>query len=407
MIPGYLRFGAFQGRLVHLGVCGSVSAYKALELSRDLMHSGIHVSATLTAGGQEFLTPMAFRALGVEPVYSGLFNPEDDVYGHLLPAQNAHAMAIVPATANIIAKMAHGLADDMLSCQALAFDRPRVVAPAMNPAMWRAAATQNNVAVLRSRGDHVLDPDSGRVACGDEGQGRLPDPYDILMAIFRQLSPQDLSGQKILVTLGPTREYYDPVRFWSNPSSGKMGAALAIAAWLRGAEVHCVCGPNALSFPQGIHLHPVLTSQQMFERCLELWPGCDTGCLCAAVADFRPESIRQEKLKKDSLSQGRLTVDFAANPDILRTMGASKRPAQQLIGFAAETCPDMAAAARSKLEAKNLDLIVANRVTNTGCGFASDQNQVLVCDRAGTEKELPPQSKGEVAWSVWDWISKT
>jgi len=407
MIPGYLQFGAFRGRLVHLGVSGSVAAYKALDLSRDLLRSGLHVSATLTGGAQQFVTPLAFQSLGCEPVYSKLFHGGDDVYSHLQPAQNAEALAVVPATANILAKIAHGLADDILSCQALAFPRSLVLAPAMNPAMWEARATQDNVAQLRSRGDIILEPDSGEVACGESGKGRLSEVFEIYLALLKQLSRQDLNGSRVLITLGPTREFFDPVRFWSNPSSGRMGAALAVAAWLRGAEVHCVSGPIGLTLPRGLKQYAVISTKEMHQACMELWPSCDIGCLCAAVADFRPESFQPEKLKKDGLTEGRFTLQFAPNPDILKELGGMKRNGQRLAGFAAETGSELEPAARSKLQAKNLDVIVANRITIPDSGFESDRNEVLIVNRDGNQEILPAQGKGDIAWRVWDWILKT
>jgi len=398
------HFSYFSGTRIHLGITGSVAAYKMLDFCRAAVSAAIWISASSTQSGSRFVTSDSLRALGVHPVYTTLFQEPDQPFPHLEPAQQADALLISPATANFLAKMACGLADDLLSSQVLAFPGPVVAAPAMNPAMWRAPATQDNVATLRRRGIHVVEPWSGDVACGDEGQGKLPPIGEIASHVLRSIAPQDLVGHKVLVTLGPTREHLDPVRYWSNPSTGKMGSAVASAAWIRGAEVHCVCGPCHPDLPRGAHAVHVRTAQQMHDACLELWPQMDIACLCAAVCDFRPSRPQGEKLKKKDLSGEGMDIAFSPNPDILHALGGSKAPSQRLVGFAAETGRDMEIEARAKLERKNLDWIVANRVGSENSGFGSDANSVLLLDPRGRVDSMENWTKADIAWHLWDWI---
>ncbi|SKA91024.1 Phosphopantothenate-cysteine ligase [Paucidesulfovibrio gracilis DSM 16080] len=399
-----LLFKGLLGRRAHLGVCGSVAAYKAVELLRGLQECHIAVSATLTRSAAQFITPLTFASLGADPVFGELFQTGDAPYAHLAPGRTSHVLAVVPATANILAKMANGIADDMLSCQALSHSGPVLVAPAMNPAMWEAPATKENVDRLRSRGVEVVLPASGKVACGDEGNGRLAPVSAILAHICRAISPDDLSGQRVLVTLGPTRERFDPVRFWSNPSTGRMGAALATAAWLRGAEVTVVAGPCSVALPPGVRRVDVQTALEMDSACRDLWPSMDVGCCTAAVADFRPIAFGDAKMKKDALGASGLVVSFDENPDILAGLGTLKRPDQRLIGFAAES-HDLAANAQGKMQRKHLDMIVANLVNVPGSGFASGTNQVRVFDRCGGDESWPQLDKTEVAWRIWDHLA--
>lgn len=401
----YMNFPHLAGKRVHLGVTGSIAAYKSLELLRLLRRLGLQISVTLTSAAQEFIQPLSFSALGADPVFSSMFNTTNPVYAHLTPGQEAQALLVAPATANSLAKMAWGLADDMLSCQVLSFPGPVLAAPAMNPNLWLAQATQDNVACLRRRRILILEPDCGEVACQDQGQGRLPDLEEILFCLLRAITPAKLQGRRILISMGPTREFWDPVRFWSNPSSGKMGAALAIAAWIQGAEVYCVCGPHQQVLPQGVKQYPIETARQMHEACLELWPDMDIGCLAAAVCDFRPKSCREQKFKKACLEDQALQVEFAQNPDILMNLGRKKVHGQRLIGFAAETDPDLEDLARDKLKKKNLDLIVANQIGSPDSGFCSPTNRALFLDQEKAQ-ELPLLSKGEVAWRIWERITE-
>lgn len=406
MSTAHLRFPCFLGRRVHLGVTGSVAAYKSLELLRLLVDAQISVDVTLTGSAQRFLGAESFRALGAGSVHTAMFHdsPPADPFAHLTPGRKASALVIAPATANILAKLAHGLADDMLSTQALAFGGPLVLAPAMNPAMWAAAATQDNWRTLLGRGAIAVGPVAGPVACGDTGEGRLCPVEDIFAEVLRALSPKDLAGKTVLVTLGPTREPWDAVRYLSNPSSGLMGACIAVAAWMRGALVQVVAGPTAFTFPPGISVTQVTTAQEMFDTATRLWPSADLACCTAAVCDFRPvppASGQGRKLKKRDLGADAQNIALASNPDILRTLGATKREGQTLIGFAAET-DDLLDQARLKLVEKNLDMIVANRVCVAGSGFDSATNTVTVLDRTGRVEQWPELPKTEVAWRIWD-----
>lgn len=401
MIP--LPLPIFSGKRVHLGVTGSVAAYKGLDLLRLFLKSGLSAGATLTHAASRFITPLSFTSLGADPVYGPLFDDPLAPYAHLEPGQSAGAMVIAPATANTLAKLARGLADDMLSSQALAFAGPLIIAPCMNPRMWHHPATQTNWETLLSRGTIGVSPCSGDVACGDSGQGRLAETEDIYQAVLKTLVPHDLDGRTILITLGPTREHFDKVRFWSNPSSGKMGWSLAMAAWLRGARVTVVHGPVGLNFPAGVKTIGVQTAREMFTACMDLWPDMDIGCCSAAVADFSPAPHPGGKLKKNECPEG-LQVDFTPNPDILKTMGEQKRPSQRLIGFAAEAVPDLQPVAQAKLKAKHLDLIVANRIDTDQSGFALWDNSVLLVDASGKTEHMHNRSKTEIAWRIWDWI---
>lgn len=405
MSTEHLRFPCFLGRRVHLGVTGSIAAYKSLELLRLLADAQIGVGVTLTPSAQRFIGAESYRALGAQTVDTAMFaeSPADDPFAHLTPGRAAGALVIAPATANILAKIAHGIADDMLSTQALAFRGPLILAPAMNPAMWAAAATQANWGTLLERGAIGVGPACGNVACGDTGAGRLAPVEHIFAVVLKALSPKDLAGKTVLVTLGPTREAWDAVRYLSNPSSGLMGACLAVAAWMRGAEVHVVAGPTAYDFPPGISVTRVTTAREMLDATSAQWPKADIACCTAAVCDFRPvppATGQGSKLKKRDLA-GEPMIALTPNPDILRTLGATKSKEQVLIGFAAET-DDLLAQARLKLSEKNLDLIVANRVGVPGSGFDSATNAVTVLDRTGRSEQWPELPKTEVAWRIWD-----
>lgn len=401
-------FTRFLGKRLHIGVTGSVAAYRMLDLVRQLQRDGCTVSATVTDAAAKFVTPLAFQACGADPVYTAMFGMPQSTGGtpfpHLEPGMAADALLIAPATANILAKMAHGLADDVLSCQALAFDGPILVAPAMNPRMYAAQATQANLAALRERGVVILEPASGNVACGETGQGKLVSLDTLRFAALRALCEQDMAGRSVLVALGPTREPWDAIRFWSNPSSGRMGIALATAAWLRGAEVTAVCGPVIEALPFGIKRIDVTTAQEMFDAVTDRFPSCDIAAMVAAVADFKPTFEGTGKFKKQGADH--LSISFASNPDILRHLGSIKKPHQRLIGFAAET-GDPTAEAKRKLADKNLDLILANRIDVAGSGFGSETNQVHALAADGREETWPELPKTEVAWRIWDLLQLT
>jgi phosphopantothenoylcysteine decarboxylase/phosphopantothenate--cysteine ligase len=401
-MPGsHLDFTGYGGRRVHLGVTGSIAAYKALPLLRRLLGTGAAVGVTLTEAACRFVTPLSFEALGADPVFTALFDPQSANFAHLSPAQTADLLAIVPATANILAKLAHGLADDLLSCQALAFDRPILCAPAMNPRLWKAAATQDNWKTLLDRGVIGLAPDCGHMACGESGQGRLADDNALFAAILRVLSPKDLTGRRVLVSLGPTREYFDAARFWSNPSTGRMGACVAMAAWLRGAEVTVVSGPVSWWFPEDVRVIPVTSAAQMYEACLDTWTGADYGVMAAAVADYSPNPHPGGgKFKKDS-TDGRPPLEFLPTRDILAAMGGVKTPGQYLIGFCAET-ENLCENARGKLARKRCDAIIANPIGRTDAGFAAASNEAVAMDAEGRQETWGNIPKTEMAMKIWD-----
>ncbi len=396
-----------RGKGIHLGVCGSIAAFRAADLVRWWSKNAVHVSLTLTEAAQRFITPLTFEALGAHPVYTDMWEKEN-IFGHLEPGQNAHAMVIAPASASTLAQLAHGHAHTLLACQALAFDGPLLVAPAMNPRMWSNTATQENIRILRQRGVHVILPDMGGTACGDEGQGRLADLRHIWLASLKALTPQDMEGKKVLLTLGPTREPWDAVRFWSNPSTGTMGLSLALTAWLRGAEVHAICGPGAEKasyIPPSIHVYTVTTAAQMYEEAAKLWPAMHMGMFTAAVADYAPLPPAQGssvKFKKNTAQDG-LSIDFSPNVDILRTLAAQKTPDQKMLGFAAETADSqdaMLTIVRQKLARKGADLLAGNNINAAGSGFGTSTNAMFVVDKHGKEQVWPLLSKLDVAWRL-------
>lgn len=398
MIPNHYLFDTFHGKRLHLGVSGSVAAYKALDLVRAFAQLEIHVGVTLTTAARDFVTPLSFAALGADPVHTSM-TTADTHFAHLEPA-TADAFLVAPATANILAKLTHGIADEILSCQLLAFNGPILAAPAMNPRMWAATATQHNWRTLIDRGVHGVGPDCGHVACGDHGAGKLAGIDQIFINTLRILAHQDLSGFKIMLTMGPTREFFDQARFWSNPSTGTMGAALAVAAALRGADVIAIHGPMSLTLPDFITAVPVTSAKEMFTAANDIFPSQDIGCFSAAVADFSPPTCERTKFKKDGTP---LTLTFTPNPDILATLSTSKKHNQRTIGFAAEG-EDLRRNAQNKLIKKNLDLIIANPINDPDAGFAAPTNRVLILDRYGREEQWPVLKKTEIAWRIWDWI---
>lgn len=404
MLPEHLTFRVHSGTRVHLGLTGSIAAYKALELLRALLELDLLVGATLTEAAARFVTPLSLEALGAQPVYTSLWGGPESAFGHLEPSQEASCLVIAPATANTLARLAHGLADEILSAQALAFPGPILVAPAMNPRLYAAAATQENLATLRRRGVIIVEPACGAMACGETGQGRLAETPVIVAQVLRALAPQDMSGRKVLVSLGPTREYFDPARYWSNPSTGLMGACLAMACWMRGATVSVVHGPVDFWLPDSIARTPVTSAQEMFEAVTVLWPSQDVGIMTAAVSDFSPLPHGPHKFKKNTLAAPTFSLPFAVNPDILRTLGESKSPHQHLVGFCAET-GNLAGHAAQKLVDKHCDLMVANSIASPGSGFASPTNAVVVIDAHGRTETWPLLAKTEVAWRVAEWMT--
>ncbi len=404
MIKGTCAYSFLEGKRLQLGVTGSVAAYKSFEIMRSLQRMGVKVGVTVTYAGQKFVTPEAYIALSAEPVFTKMFAREEGPFGHLYPGGEADAFAIVPASATTISRIAQGTAEEILSAQALAWTGPIVIAPAMNPRMWANPATQANTDTLVSRGHIIVPPGTGLVACGDEGQGRLADERDILFAIVSSLCPQDFRGRKVMVTLGPTREEWDGVRFWTNHSTGTMGAALAVAAAARGAEVHAVCGPGSPWLPSAIKRYDVVSAREMHAQALSLWPGMNTGIFTAAVADFSPEPYGRDKFKKAGNEKG-FKLAFAPNPDILQEIGSQKTKQQKIIGFAAET-GDLQDQVRKKLHRKMADIIVGNLVGKKDSGFGQGLNTVFVADSSGREEGWPALPKPEVAWRILEWLSR-
>ncbi len=387
-----------KGKKIILGVTGGIAAYKAAELVRELVRAGAEVFVVMTRSAQAFITPLTFQTLSGNKVTTELFSLiEESEIGHIALADRAELLVIAPATANIIGKIAVGIADDMLTTIVMATKAPVLLAPAMNVHMWENPICQENIQKLRSRGFHFIDPEAGDLACGYEGKGRLAEVPAIVEEIRSILSPKDLSGETILVTAGPTEEPIDPVRFLSNRSSGKMGFAVARAARRRGAQVILVSGPSALPVPSGVKFIPVRTAAEMREAVLGSLPGVSMLVMAAAVSDYRPKGTSPEKIKK---SRAELTLPLELNPDILHEAGQRKEK-RLLIGFAAET-ESLLANARKKLEEKNLDLIVANDVRLPGAGFQVDTNVVKLIDRSGKVEELSLMSKEDLADCVLD-----
>ena len=387
-----------KGKKIILGVTGGIAAYKAAELVRELVRSGAEVFVVMTHSAQAFITPLTFQTLSGNKVTTELFSlVEESEIGHIALADRAELLVIAPATANIIGKMAGGIADDMLTTIVMATKASVLLAPAMNVHMWENPICQENIQKLRGRGFHFIDPEAGELACGYDGKGRLAEIPAIVEEIRSILSPKDLSGETLLVTAGPTEEPIDPVRFLSNRSSGRMGFAVARAARLRGARVILVSGPSALPAPSGVKFIPVRTAAEMREAVLGSLPGVSVLVMAAAVSDYRPKGTSPEKIKK---SQAELTLPLELNPDILREAGQRKEK-RLLIGFAAET-ESLLANARKKLAEKNLDLIVANDVSLSGAGFAVDTNIVKLIDRSGKIEELPLMGKEDLADRVLD-----
>jgi phosphopantothenoylcysteine decarboxylase/phosphopantothenate--cysteine ligase len=389
-----------SGRELILGVTGSIAAYKAVYLLRELTRRGAAVSVVATAHALEFVGPLTWRTLSGRRVLSHLFDPDSaEAVEHVGLAERAHALMVAPATANILAKAAHGLADDFLSTLLLAARCPVLMVPAMDGGMWEHPAVVANVRALRERGVHVLEPDTGPLASGLAGKGRFPEVEAIVEVLERVLVPErDLLGEHVLVTSGPTREPIDPVRYLSNRSSGKMGHAIAAIALKRGAEVTLIAGPTPLSPPPGAAYVPVETAEEMREAVLQHLERATIVIKAAAVADYRvlQPSASKIKSKKD---EG-LTLELAPNPDILKEI-AGRRGARFLVGFAAET-DEVRAHAAAKLAAKGVDLLVVNDVSRRDIGFEADDNQVILLDRWGGALELPKMSKLNVARAILD-----
>jgi phosphopantothenoylcysteine decarboxylase / phosphopantothenate---cysteine ligase len=390
---------------IALGVTGGVAAYKAAELVRRLQQEKLDVQVVMTRGAREFITPLTFAAITGKKVITEMFGAEESgpanvesAIEHIAVAQRIDLLLVAPATADILGKFAHGIAEDFLGTLYLATKAPVVVAPAMNVNMWEHPATQANLATLCARGVHVVDPDEGYLACGMTGAGRLAATETIAQKVFEVLGlRRDLAGKTVLVTAGPTREALDPVRFLTNRSSGKMGYAVAEAAIRRGARVILISGPTDLKIPESAEWVPVNTAEEMRGAVRDRAPEADVVIMAAAVADYRPSAASASKLKR---SEGRLTLELEATPDILAELGR-KPSARILVGFAAET-GDIAANARAKLSRKGADMIVANDVTQEGAGFDTDTNIVTLFLRDGRDIALPKMAKLDVANRILD-----
>ena len=385
-----------------VGVTGCIAAYKACELVRTLQRAGCRVKVVMTEAATHFVGPATFRALTGEPVALTLWDdPASARVFHTSLAEEADVFVVAPATANSLAVFAAGRADDLLSTALLATEAPVVVAPAMNVHMWRAEATRDNIATLRSRGVTIIEPESGELACGDVGEGRLAPVEDIAEAVLAEARrTRDLDGVRVLVTAGPTYEPLDPVRFLGNRSSGKTGYLIAEEAARRGAHVTLVSGPTVLPDPFGVETVRVITAEEMSEAVDRAFPACDVVVATAAVSDFRPASPAADKVKKDAAP---LVLELERNPDILASLGQRKE-GRLLIGYAAETT-EVLEAARSKLVTKNLDLVVANDVSTEGLGFGSDRNRVWFVSTTSTE-EVPEQGKRGIARLLWDRVAE-
>ena len=383
-----------------LGVTGGIAVYKACELLRLLQKRGIDVFVVMTQNACRFVAPLTFETLSGHPVAVDTFDrPQTWEVEHIALAKRADLFLIAPATANIMGKMACGIADDMLSTTVMATRAPVLVAPAMNTGMWENAAVQQNVKTLRARGVEIVAPVSGHLACGDSGAGKLEDVAVIAERACELLfAKKDMEGLRVMVTAGPSREALDPVRYISNRSSGKMGYAIAQAAQKRGAEVTLLSGPVAIEAPQGVKLVPFTTTQELLDRASELAEGQDLLIQAAAPADYRAKEVAPQKIKKQGGEP--MTFTLVENPDVAATLGKAKRSGQVFVGFAAET-NDVLAHARDKLARKNLDMIVANDVTRPGAGFDVDTNIVTLITKDGQEA-LPMMSKAEVAQRILD-----
>ncbi|MEJ2471548.1 MAG: bifunctional phosphopantothenoylcysteine decarboxylase/phosphopantothenate--cysteine ligase CoaBC [Desulfuromonadales bacterium] len=391
-----------HGKCLLLGVTGGIAAYKAAEVLRLLTKAGADVHVIMTQSAREFVTPLTFQTLSGHPVHTGMFNLiQEQEIGHISLADRADLVLVAPATANVIGKIANGIADDLLTTTIMATRAKVLFAPAMNTNMWQNPLYQRNQQRLEKLGYQFITPVYGDLACGWQGQGKLPDPEAIVTAVQGCLGPGDLSGRTVLVTAGPTREEFDPVRFLSNYSSGKMGYALATAARDRGARVILVSGPVSHPAPAGLSLIRVTSAQEMYDAVLEKAGEADVIIKAAAVADYRPVERAMQKTKKGQTET--LTVALQRNPDILAELGRRKE-GQILVGFAAET-DHLLEHARDKLQAKNLDMIVANDVTQKGAGFDADTNIVRLLTRDGQCEELPQMPKSAVASSVLDRVA--
>ncbi len=385
---------------VLLGVTGGIAAYKAAYLASALKKEGADVQVVMTENAAQFITPLTFETLTGNPVYTDTFKREADFdVAHVTLAKKTDIAVIAPATANVLAKMACGIADDMLTTTILALECPVFAAPAMNTAMYKNKVTQQNIDKLKELGVRFIQPAEGLLACGDTGVGRMAEPDEIVTALLSyDLKNQDYAGVRMLITAGPTEEPIDPVRYLTNRSSGKMGYALAAEALDRGAQVTLVSGPVCIAPPSGAKVIGVSSAEEMYKAVMEHKKEADVIIKCAAVADYTPVMIAENKIKKGES----FTLELKATKDILSELGSGEKSAF-LVGFAAET-DHVVEYARKKLKEKNIDMIVANDVSDTGVGFDSDNNEVTVIHCRGRETNFPAASKGTIAGHILDEI---
>ncbi|MGI6105004.1 MAG: bifunctional phosphopantothenoylcysteine decarboxylase/phosphopantothenate--cysteine ligase CoaBC [Raoultibacter sp.] len=387
-------------KTVLLGVSGCIAAYKSAEIVRGLQKAGVRVKVVMTEHAEKFVGATTFRALTREPVATGLFDDPSDPIHHISLAQEADIFLIAPCTANVMAKIAHGIADDILCTTALACTAPLLIAPAMNVHMFEAAATQSNMETLRSRGVSFIEAGDGYLACGDVGRGRLAEVDDIVAATIDALgSSREICGKRVMITAGPTEEAIDPVRCITNHSSGKMGYALAKAARNRGAEVVLISGPVSLDCPDGVKRVSVRSAREMLEAANKVFFDSDIAIFSAAVCDMRPKDVADQKLKKGSAADALSSIELVENPDILRTLAALKQAEQVVIGFAAET-DEVVENGRKKLSTKQADLIVANEVGDGIC-FGQNESKAYIIS-AKDVSETPYTSKDIIADLILD-----
>jgi phosphopantothenoylcysteine decarboxylase / phosphopantothenate---cysteine ligase len=392
-----------KNKSIIVGVTGGIAAYKTAELVRLLVKEDVRITVVMTRNATRFVSPLTFEALSGNRVVSDMWAPETGAMDHIRKGQEADLIVIAPATANFIAKLAHGLGDDFLSTMVLAASAGILVCPAMNSRMFVNPVTQKNLAALRAFGHEVMEPGDGGLACGTEGPGRLPEPVDILEEVKKLLSPQDLAGLRFLVTAGPTIEPLDPVRYMTNRSSGRMGYALAGAARMRGGKVTLVSGPTYLNPPRGVVFEKVNTAEQMRRAVLDGCSGMDVIIKAAAVLDYRPKERADQKIKRKGQEQ---LLELIENPDILAELGCRRDADRRLlVGFAAET-EELLAHAQEKLKKKNLDMIVANDVSRHDAGFEVDTNSVKVIYRDGRVEDWALMPKEAVANRLLDRIKE-
>ena len=401
-----------KGKKIVLGITGSIAAYKSCLIIRELIKQGAEVQVVITPAGKEFITPITLSALTQKPVISDFFSQRDGTWhSHVKLGLWANAMLIAPCTASSLGKMANGIVDNMLITTYLSMKAPVFIAPAMDLDMYQHPTTQQNMERLRSFGNHIIEPASGFLASGLEGKGRMEEPARIVEFLDKALGTKEegrskMIGKKVLITAGPTYEKIDPVRFIGNYSSGKMGFALAEECARRGAEVILVAGPvNVHCSMSNVQRIDVESCQEMYDAATQAFPQCDAAILCAAVADYRPEQVAEQKIKREDPQASTLDLHLVANPDIAAQLGRMKREGQLLVGFALET-NDEQANAHKKLEKKNLDFIVLNSLKNEGTCFRSDENQISIINRNG-QLDFEKKPKQQVAVDIIDYLANS